>query len=426
MRDFLTFLDEAPTAWHATEAVIKRLEQWGFLALREEEAWHLEQGKRYYVERNGSTVCAFTLPDTKITRVKMVGAHTDSPAFKLKPKACYSQDNMILVGTELYGSPLLSSWFNRDLVLAGRVIVRDSAGQIHEQLVHLKEHRLVIPQLALHLDRKVNDEGLIVDKQEHFSALAALMPNDSTEPTTFLESLLRKTFTFEELLAFDLFLIPCESGSFLGHDQEFIASYRMDNLSGVYTALTALKNSLSFSSDAVNMAAFWDNEEVGSQTAQGASSPLIPAIIERILLSFGGNREDYHRLMSRSQCLSVDVASGLHPNHANRHDPRHHPLLGQGVVFKSSSQQRYATQSRLLASLRGLCEVNQIPFQYFVSRNDILGGTTIGPLHATLTGMETTDIGLPLLSMHSIRELGASADHQFMIRLLEAFWRQSH
>lgn len=419
--DLLSFLDASPTAWHAVETAVERLKHAGFHELKEEESWTIQPGGQYFVIRNGSSLCAFTVPQKNVDSVTILASHTDSPALKLKPYPEIRKQNMILFGVEVYGSPLLSSWLNRDLGLAGRVVYRDKKDQLKTSLVTLDRHPLVIPQLAIHLDRDVNDKGLILNKQDHLSALAAI-EQDNASP--YLERLLKEVLPLKTLSRFELFLYPLEKARLIGWDKQLISSYRIDSLGSVHAALTAFLQVNKKKTDHINMVIFWDNEEIGSSTSQGAGSPFLPETLERITLALKKSREDYFRLLRRSLCVSVDLAHAWHPNYPEKHDPQHQPLMGKGVVLKTNAQQRYASDSHSFALLDDMAKKANIPLQIFVNRNDIGAGSTIGPIQATLTGIPTVDIGSGQLSMHSCRELTSCQDHVSMIDLLTTILKE--
>jgi aspartyl aminopeptidase len=300
------------------------------------------------------------------------------------------------------------------------VILLDKNEKVIERLVHFKNHSLIIPQLAIHLDRGVNENGLLLNKQEQLSALAAI--DFSKEFPSLIDSLLKEQGDYKLLLGSDLFLVPLEKAELLGFKNELIAAYRLDNLESVYAALTGVLQSADDAPGLLKMAVFWDNEEIGSETAQGAGSPFFPQTLERITLSLNMDRESYFRLLSQSLCISIDMAHALHPNHNDKHDPRHAPLLGNGIVLKCNAQQRYASDARSIRPIVEICHAHQLPLQKFVTRSDIPCGTTIGPIHASLTGIPTVDIGCPQLSMHSIREIAAIEDHLTMIKFVTAFF----
>lgn len=423
-RDILSlmqFLKDSPTAWHAVENLSKKLLKEGFEQLHESAAWKLQGGGRYFVSRNGSTLCAFTIPHKKPIAARVAGAHTDSPAFKLKPNTEFRKENMIMLGVEVYGAPLLTSWLNRDLGIAGQVAFTDKQGNVKESLVRLDENPVVIPQLAIHLDRNVNENGLTLNKQEHLAALAAL-DEGSKNKEPYLERLLKQKISCKEILSCELFLYPLEEPRLMGDNGQMLSAYRIDNLNSVHAITTAMLTVENVKGNHMNMAVFWDNEEIGSQTAQGAHSPFFPHLLERVAIALGMTREEYLRLLSQSSSLSVDMAHALHPNYADKHDPRHQPLLNKGIVLKTSAQQRYASDAASSATILSLCHKGKIPVQKFASRGDIPCGTTIGPIHASVTGMPTVDIGCAQLSMHAGRELAGCKDHLEMISLISSYF----
>lgn len=423
IKDLIHFLESAPTAWHAVDVILKRLKHEGFEILQEDQSWKLSSGKAYAVVRNGS-ICAFVVPTQAPKSVKVAGAHTDSPSFKVKPNAEFLKENMIMLGLEVYGGPLLTSWLNRDLGIAGRILYKNSDKHVHEALVRLDDNPVVLPQLAIHLDRNVNDNGLVLNKQEHLAALAAIISSDKKKksPSGYLETWLKKHVNFHTLLAYDLLLYPLEKPRLVGHDNQMLSAYRIDNLASVHSALSGLIKSKKPHKNALKMAAFWDHEEIGSHTAQGAGSPFLPQILERICLSLKLEREDYFRINNNGLCVSVDMTHALHPNYPEKHEPRHLLQMDHGIVVKTNAQHRYASDARTASAIIDLCIENKIPFQKFVSRGDIPSGSTIGPIFAGLTGMPTVDIGCPQLSMHSCRELFACQDHLDMTKLLTAFF----
>lgn len=418
IQNLITFLNLSPTAWHAVANMQHQLKLAGFHELSEQEPWDIQPETPYFVTRNGSSLCAFVTPRHLPQQLRLLASHTDSPSFKLKPRPEIRKHHALLLGVEIYGSPLLTSWLNRDLGLAGRVAYIDCQGLIKEKLVRLDRFPLTIPQLAIHLDREANDKGPLLNKQDHLNVLVGL-EQTCPSPTSFLENLLREEIDFEELIAHDLFLFPLEEARLIGYADAFLAAYRIDSLASVHAALTALLQQPDPLHDEVKMVLFWDNEEVGSHTAQGAESPFFMQTLERILHGFSGTREDLFCLLNRSTCLSIDLAHALHPSYADKHDALHQPFLGEGVVIKHNAQQRYATNARSALPLQLMAKLRKIPLQHFVSRNDIPCGTTIGPIQAAITGMPTVDLGCGQLSMHSCRELMSCQDHLDMCELLE-------
>lgn len=411
------FLDSSPTAWHAVASVRERLEQQGFSPLHEEEPWQLTPGGRYFVIRNGSSLCAFVVPKKQLQKTCLIGAHTDSPGFKLKPNAEFRKENMIMLGVEVYGAPLISSWLNRDLGIAGRIIYQTKKGRIEERLVRLDRHPVVLPQLAIHLDREVNEKGIVLNKQEQLAVIAALTTKEDSG--SYLERELREQIDFKELLASDLYLFPLEPAAFVGEKEQMLAAYRIDNLNSVHACLSALCELERPQEHTLAMMAIWDNEEIGSATRQGAASPFLSHVLERITLALKLSREEYLRSLSQSFCISVDLVHALHPNYTDKHEPRHPLMMEGGIVIKHNAQNRYATDARSAAKIISLCQQEGIAVQKFVTRGDIPAGSTIGPIHAHVTGMATVDLGCAQLSMHSCRELTSCKDYLDLCRLLK-------
>lgn len=407
--DLIHFIQDSPTAWHAVKSVGDRLASVDFTPLEEESPWTLKKGEQYFAERSGS-ICAFSLPKTKPTSLKILGAHTDSPALKIKPNPTLQSDGFCRLATEIYGGPLLSSWMNRDLAIAGRIICQNSGGSIKERLVFLDEVPLIIPQIAIHLDREVNEKGLLIDKQNHLNPILSLNPSDS------LESVLKQSVNFTKLLAFDLFLVPLETPRFLGRQGELLASYRLDNLVSAHAATTAMASAKQ--SSAIQIMFLWDAEEVGSHSAEGAASSFASDILKRIQCFYGWNEDEWLALKASSLCISADVAHAYNPNYAKKFDPNHQPLPGKGVVIRYNANKKYVTDAKTAAAIVSACHDLKLPYQSYTSRSDMGSGSTIGPIFATQMGLPTVDIGVPLLSMHSIREVMAVEDHLSLCKLL--------
>jgi aspartyl aminopeptidase len=416
LADFKTFLDASSTSWHTVKEIANRLAIREFHPLNEEEKWHLELGKKYFVTRGG-TLCAFALPAMKPTQAIVLGSHTDSPALKLKPVPAYQQANMTQFGVEIYGSPLLTSWLNRDLVLAGRVVIAKSSGNLEERLVYLDDALFFIPQLAIHLDREVNEKGLQLNKQDHLNPIVGLS-EDSKMPFEVLEKLLRRHLSFHSLLSFELFLVPHEPSRFVGIENEMLASYRLDNLASVHAALSAMGMLDKPAAQKLQLSLFWDNEEIGSRTKEGAASPFLNQILERISHCLNINPEEQFLLKNHSLCVSIDMAHALNPNYPKKYEPRHAPLLGKGIVIKYNADQKYASNALSASTIVQACQTLNLPHQSYVCRSDLPCGSTVGPIVAQSTGINTVDIGCPQLSMHSIREVMSTQDYLDLVRLL--------
>ena len=410
-RDIISFVEASPTSYHAAAELAQRLERTGFHRLDETEAWSSVEG-RHYVVRDGAVIAWIT--PAKVTPrlgVRIVGSHTDSPSFKLKPNATVTNQGWQQVGMEVYGGGLLNSWLDRDLGLSGRLVTRD--GQAH--LVRTGPI-LRISQLAPHLDRTVNDD-LKLDRQRH------LMPILSVgRPDLDVEDLLCEAAEIkrEELAFHDVFAYLTQSPAIIGPYGEFLASQRMDNLSSVHSSVAAFVD-VKPTADIAVMACF-DHEEVGSATRSGACGPFLEDILVRIAEGMGITGASYRAMIARSSCVSSDAGHGVHPNYVEKFDPANHPLLNEGSLLKINANQRYATDGVGGALWQRACTAAGVPTQDFVSNNSVPCGSTIGPLTATRLGMLTVDVGVPLMSMHSTRELAGTADLAYLSKALGAYW----
>lgn len=408
MNDFFDFLAKSPTAWHAVQEIEQRLVKGNFTKLKERDSWKLEPGKKYVVEKEGTLLCAFRTPKEKPAGAVILASHTDSPALKIKPQPDIVNQGIAQIGTEIYGGPLLHSWFDRDLAIAGRIETEKGS-----QLVYLKECPLIIPQLAIHLDRSIHEKGILVHKQDHLKAILSISGSET------LESLLKKHLSFQTLYAFDLLLVPTEKVSLAGAQQDLIAGYRIDNLSSAYACLEAMLEATE-RSDLIQCAIFWDHEEIGSVSSTGAGSLYIDQVLERIGISLGQTREDYLRLKSNSIILSADVAHAWNPNFADRYDPQNSPFLGKGVVLKFNAGRKYATDAVSSAALCKIAEKHKLRLQKAANRSDIPSGSTVGPIMSANTGIPTIDIGVSCWAMHSTREIISTSDQKDLKALLKA------
>lgn len=422
LEDLRAFLRTSPTSWHAAHEMGNRLALKSFTPLDEKKKWTLEKGGKYFIHRGGA-LCAFTLPEKTPERSIILGAHTDSPALKLKPNPTLVNENMISFGVEVYGGPLLSSWLNRDLGIAGRIIVMSKEGKLEEKLIFIDDAPLVIPQLAIHLDKEVNEKGVILNKQDHLAAVASLYKGD---PASYLETLIRRTHTFHELISHELFLVPLEDSRYLGSEGELLASYRIDNLASCHAALVALVTSHSPQKETLQMAFFWDHEEIGSSTQEGAGSPFFIDTLHRIAFSLKMSEEELFLLKNQSLAVSIDMAQAFNPNYPLKYDNGHRPLLGKGIVIKFNANQKYVSNAQTAAHVAAACRDLNLPFQNYAARADIPSGSTIGPVFATATGIPTVDIGTSQLSMHSTREILACSDHLGLCKLLTHLLEKKH
>jgi len=411
---FLLFLDRSPTVFHAAREITKTLTETGFHRLEEKEKWNLEAGKKYFICRGNALVAAFKVPLETPLSTTILASHTDSPSLKLKPQPEILNRSIGQLGTECYGSPILHSWLDRDLILAGKIIGLDTKGKEVSHIVTLDDSSMIIPQLALHLDRTVSEKGFLVNKQDHLKPIYSL---EGQENDWILR--LQKKYDLKNLLSFDLFLVPQQKSSFVGFHKEMVASYRLDNLTAAHSSLWALTQS-STSKDVLQVAFFWDHEEIGSVSYLGADSLFAEQFLERICSNLKMNKEDFYRFKSQSICLSIDVAHGFHPNYAEKYDPQNSCMLGKGVVLKFNANQKYATSAMSAAAIVRLAEKHNIPLQKTASRSDIASGSTVGSMMAANLGIPTVDIGIGCWAMHSARETIAAQDQVNLCSLLKA------
>ncbi|SHK20249.1 aspartyl aminopeptidase [Clostridium cavendishii DSM 21758] len=424
-RDLIDFIYKSPTAFHAVETTKSRLLDKGFKELQEYEAWKLEKNGKYFVTKNSSAIIAFVIGDGEIEEdgFKIIGAHTDSPGFRLKPNPeVLAEGKYIKLNTEVYGGPILSTWFDRPLSLAGRVALRSNNPLFPEmKLVNINKPLLIIPNLAIHMNRDIN-EGFKINRQKDCLPLLGLL-SQKLEKENYILKLIAEELKVkeEDIIDFDLFPYEYEKGCLMGINEEFISSSRLDDLSMVHAGLEAITNTKV--NKATNILVCFDNEEVGSATKQGADSSLLASLLERILVSQGKGREDFFRALSKSFLISADLAHAVHPNVSEKHDPVIRPILNGGPVIKIAASQSYTTDSDSLAVYEEICKRANVPVQKFVNRSDLRGGSTIGPISSTHLNIRSVDMGTPILGMHSIRELGAVKDHYYVIKSFEEFYK---
>jgi len=427
LEDLAAFIQASPSSYHAAAEAGRRLESAGFVWLDEAAEWpsrkdatadavepasagqrrrssrRRDGAGRYYVIRDGAVV-AWVQPATanSTTPYRIVGAHTDSPGFALKPLPATESHGWLQAGVEIYGGPLLNSWLDRELELAGRVVSR----QGDERLVR-SGPLLRIPQLAIHLDRSVNDEGLKLDRQRHLVPLFGAEASDedaSTGRDQILE-LLARLADVDEIAGFDVRLADTQPPARFGLSGELFASGRLDNLVSVHAGVRAITDAALSGAQHVSVLAAFDHEELGSASRSGASGPLLDDVLARVAHGLGGGPMELRRSLAASWCLSADAGHAVHPNYAERHDPVVRPRPGRGPLLKINANQRYATDAAGAAEWARVCSRAGVEFQHFVSNNSVPCGSTIGPLTSTRLGIRTIDAGVPLLSMHSAREL---------------------
>ncbi len=411
-RDLLAFLDTSPTPFHAVQSMQQRLEGAGFSRLDERQPWQLRAGDRHYVTRNGSSLIAFVVGAAAPAEggLRMVGAHTDSPCLMVKPHADIFAHGYHQLAVEVYGGALLNPWFDRDLSIAGRIVVSDANGALRSRLIDFKRPMAVIPSLAIHLDREAN-KGRTVNPQTDIKPI--LLQGDEGDQSSFAQ-LVSDAFLRggESLVDYELSLYDCTTAASSGADSQFISSGRLDNLLSCYVGLQAL-----LASDASHTALLVcnDHEEVGSVSAVGADGPFLQSLLARLC------GDSLEAVLASSLLLSCDNAHALHPNFPAVHDAEHLPQLNGGPVIKTNVKQRYASNAIGSALVKQLAASAGVPLQSFVARNDMGCGSTIGPISAAKLGVNTLDIGIPQLAMHSCRELTGASDPLRLALLLTAF-----
>lgn len=426
-QELLDFIDTSPSPWHVVESAATLLEAAGYGRLDEADPWQLAPGARHYVVRDGSTLAAFRVGSAPLTAAgfRLIGAHTDSPGLRVKPLAGQTQGDWLRLGVEVYGGPILATFADRDLSLAGRVALRapDTPLGVQIHLVRFAAPLLRIPNLAIHLNRKVNEDGLKLDRQNALPPILGAV-KDGLPAADHLTGLLADTLKVDpdDLLGFELNVCDTQAGAFFGLQQEFIADSQLDNLGSCHAALMALLGTDTADSKASAVCFLFDHEEVGSTSSKGADGSFLDDVLERIALCCGLGREDYRRALAHSMLVSADMAHAFHPGHAGAYDDQHRVHLNHGPVIKTNASQRYTSESLSAGVFQLACERAGVPWQSYVQRSDLACGSTIGPLAASRLGLRSVDVGNPMWAMHSLRESAGAADHDAMCRALAAFF----
>lgn len=421
----IDFIHESPSNFHVVENIESKLKENEFSELDLRQKWDIKKGGRYYVKKNGTAIISFVIGDGEIEEegFRIIGAHTDAPTFRIKPSPEISvENNYLKLNVETYGGPILSTWLDRPLGIAGRVTLKsENPLYPNVKLLNINKPVLIIPNLAIHMNRKVN-EGVELNKQKDMLPLLSLINEEFTKDN-FLIKLISKELNVEagDIIDFDLFLYEYEKGSVIGLNNEFISCGRLDDLAMVHAGIEALIDSKT--SKATNVMVCFDNEEIGSSTKQGADSPMLKSILERIVYGLGKEKDDFFRAIYSSFIISADMAHALHPNQTEKHDPTNRPIINKGPVIKINANQAYTTDSDSDAVYEMICERANVPVQKFVNRSDVRGGSTIGPISSTHLDIRSVDIGNPMLAMHSIRELAGVLDHYYIKKSFDEFYK---
>ncbi|HPD80244.1 MAG TPA: M18 family aminopeptidase [Spirochaetales bacterium] len=419
IKNLCTFIDAAPTPYHTVDASIAMLSTAAAVKLEEHEPWKLEPGTLYYVTRKPAGLIAFRIGTERLSGFVVAGAHNDVPALKLRLEKKVIQRGMERLAVEVYGGPILATWLDRPLAIAGIVMLKTNQG-VEQRLFNSVKPVAVIPNLAIHLNRDIN-KGF--EYLAHQTLLPLVAESEGANNSWIVRYLARELDCSEaDILASDLSLYDAEKAFLFGPDEEFLSSPRIDNLEGCHAVLEALCSARTGKQTQVSV--LFNSEEIGSRTLEGADSFFLRDILERIILAQGGTREDFLRVLSLSFCVSVDGAQAWHPGFADKFDETYAPLLNKGPAIKLNANMRYTSDAENSARIVSLCKNEGIPCQLFRMRADLPSGTTIGPLTTSTLGVPGVDIGIPMLAMHSARELAGTKDHEQCIKLVKTVFEQ--
>ena len=431
IKRLLSFLDASPVNFLAVKNLTEELQQHGYRRIDTTEALGtVKAGDKFFVTKNDSSIYAFQIGRKPLaeTGFHMICAHCDSPTFRIKPHAEIDcEGGIVKLNTEVYGGPIMSTWFDRPLTLAGRVIVKSKDVMSPTTLLlHVKHPLLQISNLAIHFNRQVND-GVKLSRQKDVLPILGII-NDELEKGNLLMNIIleelnkQQTVAREDILDFDLYLADATPACTFGAHNELISSGRLDDLSMCFAGLEALLASQP--TDTTQVLAIFDNEETGSQTKQGAGSPFLSYMLKRIALAQGGTEEAYYQAVERAFMISADNAHAWHPNYSEKYDPTNHPMLGGGPVIKFNAAQKYASDAYSASVFAGLCKKAGVPCQRFVNHSDVAGGSTLGNILASSIPLRGVDMGNAILAMHSCRETGSTADHEFCVKVFTQFYQE--
>lgn len=423
MNTLLNMLDSSPVNFLAVDYVARRLEANGFTRVELGNMPQLQPGAGYYMTKNGSALFAFRVGTGSATEgFKLICAHTDSPGFRIKPSPeMYSEGGMIRLNTEVYGGPILYTWFDRPLSIAGRVILRgQSPLRPVTRLLHVKRPLLLIPHIAIHFNREVNDGNPLNRQRDMMPVLGFI--NGHFERDNLLLRIIAEELNVDagDILDFDLSLYDVMPATLCGLNNEFVSCGRQDDLLMAFAGLEAMLGSAP--SSMTQVLALFDNEETGNVTKQGSASPVLRNLLDTIILNRGGKPGDLYGAVENSFMISADMAHALHPNYPDKHDPTNHPVMGGGPVIKFNANQKYVTDADSAAVFAEICRKAGVPFQYFVNRSDMAGGGTLGNTLTTQLPMRGVDIGNPMWGMHSVRETSALVDTEYTIKAFTQFY----
>ncbi|MDD2758740.1 MAG: M18 family aminopeptidase [Methylomonas sp.] len=425
VRDLLDFIDASPSPWHAVASLENKLQKLAFRRLNEKESWSIEAGGRYYVIRDDSSMIVFVAgtKDLAQSGFKILGAHTDSPGLRIKPHPVLNSDQLLRLAVEVYGGPILASFSDRDLSLAGRIAYRTNEGNVASQLLRFDQPLLRLPNLAIHMNRAVNEDGLKFNKQTELALLFATATEQQLASDRFTALLHQASgLAPEQILSWELNVYDTHKGTFWGDDKVFYADGQLDNLASCHAGLAALLEPAVLAGGNTLVCAFFDHEEIGSESCKGAAGSFLPDALERISLAMGLDKQDYQRALANSLMISADMAHAYQPNFPNAYEPGHKIIVNQGPVVKINANHRYASNCLSEAIFIDLCRQAEVPFQKYAHRGDLPCGSTIGPIASAKLGVATVDVGNPMWAMHSARESAGVLDHGYMIKALQHFF----
>lgn len=419
VEELFQFIENSPSCFHAIETIREKLNDEGFIELVEGRSWQIEKGKKYYVTRNLSSIIAFKIPENDFKNFHIVASHSDSPTFKIKENAEIEVNNKyVKLNTEKYGGMICSTWFDRPLSIAGRILVKEG-NVVKTHLVNIDKDLVIIPNLAIHMNRSVNDGY-------KYNAQIDMLPlyGDNTSKGSLMKTVAQSVGVEEDsILGTDLFLYNRMRGTKIGANSEYISSPRLDDLECAYASLSAFLSETN--SNSASVYCVFDNEEVGSGTKQGADSTLLYDVLRRINMCLGNSEEDYYKLIASSFMVSADNAHALHPNYSDKSDPTNKVYMNDGIVIKYNANQKYTTDAVSASIFKSICDSVNVPYQTFTNRSDILGGSTLGNISNAHVSLNTIDIGLAQLAMHSTYETAGAKDVTYLIDAIKAFYNTS-
>ncbi len=427
VQDLLDFIDGSPSPFH----VIKNIEDWlaeqtqSWERLEESAKWTIQPGGRYYVVRDDSSIILFVQGQKPLieTGFKIIGAHTDSPGLRLKPNAASGSNGLLRLGVEIYGGPILATFTDRDLSIAGRIAYKNDEDHITSSLIKIERPLLRLPNLAIHMNRTVNEDGLKLQKQTELPLILSTLADEQLPAALFSELLQQQSgIEAARILSWDLAVYDTQKGAFWGAENEFYADSQLDNLASCHSALQALLDPSILEPEATLVCSFFDHEEIGSTSNKGADGSFLPDVLERIALATASNLEDFPRALAKSFMISADMAHAYQPSFPNAFDAEHKVFVNKGPVIKVNANNNYSSESISVAMFSDWCKQEDVPYQYYSHRCDLPCGSTIGPLTSAKLGIRSIDVGNPMWAMHSIRESAGVLDHEYMIRVMKRFY----